>query len=329
MRPARSSLQELFGSVPALKRPLSDEEMIDIAREEHSRHVAEEGDQPGILPRVSATTQPFAPVQGLLIDLDGVVYTGGREIPGAGWFMEKARLHRLPFLLVTNNSTTSPAGVAERLQRMGITAKAEEVLTSADAAAAFIARQDPHGAITFAVGEAGLRQSLQAAGLRVADQDQRDGVEWVVVGLDRQFDYAKLAAATRAIRGGARFVATNVDALLPVEGGDMLPGAGTMVAAIQAATGIEPTVVGKPGPALFQAGLQRLGLPSDAVAMVGDRVDTDIDGAHRAGLRAILVLTGVTSQAMAAALAVQPESVLPDLAAVATLLGWTPHQTEA
>jgi HAD superfamily hydrolase (TIGR01450 family) len=127
----------------------------------------------------------------------------------------------------------------------------------------------------------------------------------------------------RAIMGGARFVATNADALLPVEGGQVVPGAGTMIAAIQTATGVQPLVVGKPEPGLFEHGLRRLGgLSPEHVAMVGDRLDTDVVGGQRAGLRTILVLSGVTNPGEAAVAEPQPDAIVADLASVAALLGW-------
>ena len=156
-------------------------------------------------------------------------------------------------------------------------------------------------------------------GLLLAD-DGEISVEWVIAGLDRDFDYAKLTCATRAILAGARFVATNADALLPVEGGQVIPGAGSIVAAIQTATAVVPVVVGKPEPGLFEHGLHRLGdLLPEQVAMIGDRLDTDVVGGQRAGLRTILVLSGVTTAAEVKAASSQPDAIAPDLAAVAGL----------
>ncbi len=170
------------------------------------------------------------------------------------------------------------------------------------------------------VGEAGLRQAAREEGLIIVDDGQAD---WVLAGLDRAFDYEKLTSATRAIMGGARFVATNADALLPIEGGQVLPGAGSIVAAIQTATGVVPTVVGKPEPGLFAHGLKRLGgLQPEQVAMIGDRLDTDVMGGHRAGLRTILVLSGVSTEADARAACPAPDAIAPDLAHVAAVLGW-------
>jgi 4-nitrophenyl phosphatase len=261
----------------------------------------------------------WSTLKGVLIDLDGVVYTGRDAIPGAAGFLGEARRRGLKFLLVTNNSTTSPELVAERLRGMQIDVQPDEILTSAQAAVGYVRRQAQRGATVQIVGEAGLRQAAEEEGLVVVDGDA--SCEWVIAGLDRAFTYAKLADATRSIMAGAHFVATNADALLPIEGGQVVPGAGTMIAAIRTATSVDPVVVGKPEPGLFEHGLERLGgLRADQVAMIGDRLDTDIDGGRRAGLRAILVLSGVTSRAEADAASPPPDATLPNLASVAGLL---------
>ena len=250
------------------------------------------------------------------------MYTGRDPILGAARFLAEARRRGLKFLLVTNNSTTSPELVAERLRTMHIEVEPDEILTSAQAAVAYVRAHAKPGATVRIVGEAGLRQAAEEEGLSVVD-DGEAACEWVIAGLDRAFNYVKLTGATRAIMAGARFVATNADALLPVEGGQVVPGAGTMIAAIQTATGVVPVVVGKPEPGLFEVGLQRLGgLAPHQVAMVGDRLDTDVAGGQRAGLKTILVLSGVTTPAEAAAATVQPDAVAADLASVAGLLGW-------
>lgn len=259
-------------------------------------------------------------LKGVLIDLDGVVYTGRIPIPGAAGFLAEARRRGLHFLLVTNNSTTSPELVAERLRGMQIDVQPGEILTSAQAAVGYVKLHAESGARVRIVGEAGLRQEAEQEGFVVVEDGEAQA-EWVIAGLDRAFTYAKLASATRDILGGARFVATNADALLPVEGGQVVPGAGTMIAAIHTATGVDPVVLGKPEPGLFEHGLRRLGglAPGD-VAMIGDRMDTDVDGGRRAGLRTILVLTGVTTPAQATAAEPPPDAVLADLSSVARLL---------
>jgi 4-nitrophenyl phosphatase len=261
-------------------------------------------------------------LRGLLIDLDGVVYTGREPIAGAAEFLAEARRRGLTFLLVTNNSTTSPELVAERLCGMHIDVAPDEILTSAQAAMAYVRAQSDPGTPVRIVGEAGLRQAAKAEGLTVVE-DGEATCDWVIAGLDRSFDYEKLTGATRAIMRGARFVATNADALLPIEDGQVLPGAGTIIAAIKTATAVEPVVLGKPQPGLFEHGLRRLGnLRPDEAAMIGDRLDTDVDGGRRAGLHTILVLTGVTTPAEAAVAHPAPDAVVANLASVAELLGW-------
>src|SRR5579859_3697093 len=197
-------------------------------------------------------------LRGLLIDLDGVVYTGRDPIPGAAEFLAEARRRGLRFLLVTNNSTTSAELVAERLRSMGIEVSPHEILTSAQAAAAYVGALSTPGTRVRIVGEAGLRQAAEAEGLFIVE-DAEAQADWVIAGLDRAFTYDKLTSATRAIMAGARFVATNADALLPIEGGQVLPGAGSIVAAIQTATAVLPVVIGKPEQGMFDQGLKRLG----------------------------------------------------------------------
>jgi 4-nitrophenyl phosphatase len=262
----------------------------------------------------------WSTLKAVLIDLDGVVYTGREPIPGAAGFLAEARRSGLKFLLVTNNSTTSPELVAERLKGMQIDVAPDEILTSAQAAVGYVKQHAQPGATVRIVGEAGLRQAAEAEGFLIVE-DGESTCEWVIAGLDRAFTYEKLAAATRAILEGAHFVATNADALLPVEGGQVAPGAGTMIAAIQTATAVQPIIVGKPEPGLFEHGLRRLGdLQPKEVAMIGDRLDTDVVGGRRAGLRTILVLTGVTTRAEAEAASPPPDATVPNLASVTGLL---------
>jgi 4-nitrophenyl phosphatase len=264
----------------------------------------------------------WSALRGLLIDLDGVVYTGRLPIPGAAEFLAEARRRGLKFLLVTNNSTASPEMVAERLAGMHIDVAPEEILTSAQAAVAYVKTQAAPGTPVRIIGETGLRHAAEEEGFHIVD-DGDGACDWVIAGLDRTFNYEKLTGATRAIIRGARFVASNADALLPIEGGQVLPGAGTIVAAIQTATGVTPVVLGKPEPGLFEHGLRRLGnLQPDQVAMIGDRLDTDVDGGRRAGLHTILVLSGVTSAAEAASANPPPDAVVADLASVGGLFGW-------
>ena len=224
-----------------------------------------------------------------LIDLDGTLYHGPQMIPGADELISTLRAKRIPFLFVTNNSSRTPEEVAVHLETMGISARAEEVCTSAVAAARYIAEDQP-GCKVAAIGEAGLIKALNEAGLQLV-QEQPDVV---VQGIDRQFTYDTLTRAARWIRGGARYVLTNPDLLLPSQEG-LMPGAGTLSAAIQAASGVKPKVIGKPAAPLMDFAIARLGLAASEVAVIGDNLHTDIAAGVNAGCGTILALTGVTT----------------------------------
>jgi 4-nitrophenyl phosphatase len=248
-------------------------------------------------------------IRGFLVDLDGVVYRGSEVIPGAPEFFHFLRERQFPHLMITNNSTRTAAQFAERLRGMGVPVQAEEVLTSAEAAAGYLAEQAPAGAAVFVIGEEGLVQAIAARGFEVCT---RDDVDYVVVGLDRAFDYPKLTLAMRAIMNGAAFVGTNPDTSLPTEEGP-LPGAGALQAAIWTASGLRPLIIGKPEPTMLRVGARRLGLEPHEVAVIGDRLDTDVVGGHRAGMTTVLVLTGIARRADVASASVQPDYVVEDL----------------
>ncbi|MDU2241767.1 MAG: TIGR01457 family HAD-type hydrolase [Paenibacillus sp.] len=224
-----------------------------------------------------------------LIDLDGTLYHGPRMIPGSDGLITSLRAKRIPFLFVTNNSSRTPEEVAAHLEAMGISARTEEVCTSAVAAARYIAQAQP-GCKVAAIGEAGLTIALKEAGLQLTLEEP----DVVVQGIDRQFTYDTLTRAARWIRGGARYVLTNPDLLLPSQEG-LMPGAGTLSAAIQTASGVKPTVIGKPAAPLMDFAIARLGLEASEVAVIGDNLHTDIAAGVNAGCGTILTLTGITT----------------------------------
>jgi 4-nitrophenyl phosphatase len=248
-------------------------------------------------------------VRGFVFDMDGVIYAGSLALPGAADFINGLRHAHVPFIFLTNNSTTPPTRVAERLMGMGIAVSADEIVTSSEVTAAALAHEIP-GARTLVVGEEGIRAALAAQGLPLV-HDHREA-DAVVVGLDRQFTYAKLQEAGLAIRRGAAFFATNEDRTLPTPLG-LVPGAGSIVAALQAATDVEPRVFGKPSPGMYLYALPRLGTPAGATAAVGDRPETDILGGQLAGLLTIAVLTGAGTRAAFEAMEPPPDWVFEDL----------------
>ncbi|WP_223066257.1 TIGR01457 family HAD-type hydrolase [Paenibacillus caui] len=225
-----------------------------------------------------------------LIDLDGTMYHGSRMVPGADQLIAEMNKQGIPFLFVTNNSSRTPGDVARSLVEMGIPAKEEQVCTSAVGAARYLADKDP-GATVAVIGETGLVSALEEAGLRITEQDP----DYVVQGIDRHFNYETLRKAAGWIAAGATYILTNPDLLLPGSNG-LMPGAGTLSAAIQAATGVVPITIGKPESILMLQAIERLGLAADQVAVIGDNMLTDISAGAHAGCGTILTLTGVTTE---------------------------------
>ena len=251
-----------------------------------------------------------------VFDLDGVVWRGDSAIEGAVAAIAALQKRGCRTLFASNNSTRTPQYFSEKLKGMNIQAAPADVLTSTTVTVAHLKDKFPDGGLIFIVGEAGLRAQLEDAGFGVTQQtdDEPQQVIAVVAGLAREFCYADLARAQHYILGGASFIATNRDATFPVEGG-VLPGAGSVVAALQTASGTVPQTMGKPEPAMLNQILKDSQLQPADVAMIGDRFDTDIACAHRAGIGSVWVATGVCTwdQARAAQGEEKPDVMVSDL----------------
>jgi len=228
-----------------------------------------------------------------LLDLDGVVYLGGHPIAGAADALVAAAKRGMKLAYVTNNASRSPHAIAAQLSAMGVPATATDVVTSAQAAARVLADRLPEGAPVLVVGGTGLRLALRERGLRpvtvAADQPLA-----VAQGYSPDISYGLLAEAALALNAGALYVASNADPTLPTPRG-LQPGNGSLVQVLVHATGREPVVAGKPEPPLHAESVERVGAKRPVV--VGDRLDTDIESAVRAGTDSLLVLTGVTAPA--------------------------------
>lgn len=224
-----------------------------------------------------------------LLDLDGVLYRGPRAVRHAPEVVEAVRGRGMRVVFVTNNANRRPGTVADQLTRLGVAATADDVLTSAQAAAAMLAAELEPGAAVLAVGGPGLRTALEELGLSVVSGAD-DGPVAVAQGYSPDVSWRELAEAAYAVRAGARFVATNLDATIPTDRGTA-PGNGTLVAAVRTASGVDPRSAGKPEPGIFRQAASRA--HSRRPVVVGDRLDTDIAGAVAAGMRALHVLTGV------------------------------------
>jgi len=250
-------------------------------------------------------------IQGYLLDLDGTVYLGDRLIPGADRAIAELRRRGRRIVFLSNKPLYSRADYAEKLTRLGVPATVEDVVHSPYVMARYLTRQKP-GARVFAIGEPPLLAELEAAGLELCQDPER--IEYVVAAFDRTCTWEKINTAFQALRRGARFVATNPDPTCPVDGGE-IPDAAGVIAALEATSGRKlDEVVGKPSPHTVQVALERLGLPAENVAMVGDRLGTDVLMARRGGLVGILTLSGVTKPEDLEGADVRPDYVIESLA---------------
>ena len=243
-----------------------------------------------------------------MTDMDGVLVHEGKLVPGADVFISRLREKGTPFLVLTNNSIYTPRDLQFRLRTSGIDLPVESIWTSALATATFLDDQRPQGS-AYVVGEAGLTTALHEIGYVLTD----NAPDYVVLGETRTYSFEAVTTAIRLIRNGARFVATNPDATGPSRDG-VLPATGAVAALISRATNVEPYFVGKPNPLMMRAALNRLAVHSETTAMVGDRMDTDIVAGLEAGLRTVLVLTGITQAEEVERFPYRPSRVVSSIA---------------
>lgn len=262
----------------------------------------------------------------MVSDLDGVVWRGRKTLPGAVELFARLRRLGVPYVFATNNSGKVPAQYAERLTAIGIPVTACQVVTSGVVTARYLSGHYPPGSSVHVLGSPALVAVLTEAGFEVVgggaaaptggEDVSHSPPLAVVASIDRELSYEKLAAATSAILGGADFIGTNGDPTFPVPGG-LLPGSGSVIAALEAASGRRAKLMGKPEAPIFDHALEVLGAPPGRTLMIGDRLDTDVAGAKRAGLLAALVLTGATAEEQLAAHEHAPDFVFTDLLALA------------
>lgn len=242
-----------------------------------------------------------------LFDLDGTIYHGGKPIPEAVTMVNHLADKGIPYVFVTNNSTTSPQQVAERLQKMGIPAEAKDVVTSSQATVHYLNEQGC-GKAMYTIGQAGLFKELEAAGYQQTEEQP----DVVIIGMNPEVTYKELAHATLAIAKGALFISTNPDKALPMEIG-LMPGNGALTAFVATATSQEPTFIGKPFPTLMHLALDRLQLTKDEVLMVGDNYLTDISAGINSDIDTLLVLSGFTQRADLETVEKQPTYIVNSL----------------
>ena len=226
-------------------------------------------------------------MRGLVFDLDGCVWTGEVLTPGAAEVLALIRRQGKGLCFLTNNSRARARTMQAKLERLGVEAKEAEVLTPLEILGEVVAQRWGPSRV-LAIGGPELAEVLVEAGHTLVPVDAYRDATVVVVGNDFEFSYERLTAAARAVDAGAAFVTPNIDPRLPMEDGQFLPGCGAIVEAVATAAGVRPIVVGKPEPPLFELALQRMGTGVDEAAMVGDSIDSDVRGARRVGMTAVL-----------------------------------------
>lgn len=236
----------------------------------------------------------FPKIKALILDMDGVLWRGKQPIGNLARIFERIQSLGLKYTFATNNATGSVSQYVEKLRFLGVNAEPQQIINSPMAVAHYLKQSHPQGGAVYLIGETGLIEALHEAGFYHSE----DGVLAVVAGLDRQFTYEKLRKASLLIQKGIPFIGTNPDKTFPSAEG-LTPGAGSILAAIEAASGTAPKIMGKPYPHLFQLALQQMGTQPSETLVIGDRLDTDILGGINSGCKTALVLTGVTTRAEA------------------------------
>jgi 4-nitrophenyl phosphatase len=259
---------------------------------------------------------PLTNVHALIIDMDGVLWEGNQAFPGLIEFFQLLRTKKLAFVLATNNASLTQNQYIAKLEKMGVSVSSNEILTSSMATAIYLSEQtNPESTRLFVIGEEGLRLPLIEKGFNLIDSYENNDnspADYVVCGLDRKLTWEKLANASLHLHAGAKFIATNADTTLPTERGPVV-GNGAILAALQAATHLPPTIIGKPEPIMYQQAIKILNTAPENTIAIGDRLNTDILGAVNTGIRSIMVLTGISGEGDLKAINYQPTWIIPDL----------------
>ncbi len=254
-------------------------------------------------------------LRGLIIDMDGVLWHGETPMPGLHEFFDILDRRQIKFILATNNNTQTPEGFVQKAKTMGVEVRPDQVITASVATVHYLCSKYPPGSRIYVVGEAALKGLVSDAGFIVADTDVRA----VIATMDRQLTYDTLKRATLLIRAGADFIGPNPDTSYPTPEG-IVPGGGAILAAISAASDRQPLIIGKPEGWMFRICLERMQLGVEETASLGDRLETDIAGGQRIGMKTILVFSGVSTEADLKSNPIQPTWVFSGIAELAQTL---------
>lgn len=259
----------------------------------------------------------FKNVRALIIDIDGTLWRGNQPLPGLAFFFDSLQQRDIAFVVVTNNTVKTPNQYRQKFAGAGVVLPRDCVLTASVATADYLKQHLEPGAPLYVIGQAGLRHALGQAGFTLLADASRPAAA-VVVGGDTRLTYQKLKCAVLLIQRGAQLIGANPDLLIPTEEG-LIPEAGVTLAALQAATGVSPVIIGKPERPLFELALQRMAANPGQTAALGDRLETDILGGQRAGLKTILVTTGVDNRGSVLQKQIQPDVVVDSLSELVEL----------
>ena len=249
--------------------------------------------------------------RGLIIDMDGVLWRDTEPIGDLRAIFDKIRESGYKLILATNNSTRTVTQYQEKLRGFGVEVEDWQIINSALAVGLFLQKEYPDGALVYVVGQPSLKSTLEKFNMRIVDESGT-GVDVVVASLDFNLTYDKLRHASLLIQSGSFFVGTNPDVTLPTPEG-FFPGSGTVISALEIASGVKAKILGKPEPGLYQMALERMEMTPGETLAIGDRLETDIAGAHNAGIHSALVLSGASTLAQARDYDPHPDIVAKDL----------------
>lgn len=251
-------------------------------------------------------------IKSLILDMDGVIWKSDAPIGDLPAIFKRIRERGLKFVFATNNGTKTPEEYQRKLADLGVEIEAAQVVTSAMGIAFLLAQKHPRGTKIFMIGEEGIRSALEEKGFEILGVDRASEAEAVVMGIDRGINFQKIAEATLLVRAGRPFYTTNTDRTFPTPRGE-IPGSGAWLSIITTATGIQPTVAGKPFPYLMELSLERLGTRKEETLVVGDRLETDIAAGQSVGCPTALVLSGVSTKQEAEAWNPAPDMIAKSL----------------
>jgi len=234
-------------------------------------------------------------IKALILDMDGVVWKADAPIGDLPATFNRIRERGLKFVFATNNGTKTPEDYQQKLADLGVEVESSQIVTSALGIAYLLAQNYPRGTKMFLIGEDGMRVALEEKGFELVSVEDAPSAKAVVMGIDRNISFNKIAEATLLIRAGVPFYTTNTDRTFPTPRGE-IPGSGAWLSVVTTATGVEPIVAGKPQPYLMELSLERLGTKKAETLVVGDRLETDIAAGQAVGCPTALVLSGVSTK---------------------------------